>query len=190
MMRRQRLSAEAIRDSLLAVSGRLDTSMGGSLLPIANRAYVTSTANVNPAIYDTQRRSVYLPIVRSATYNVLQAFDFPDATVSSGKRDATVVASQALFMLNSELVTQTARTLATDLTAAAELGDGERLHVAFRRILGRSPTASETERGVAFVQQYQAAAVATEQPQLAVPDKAWEALCRTLLASNEFLYID
>ena len=78
---RQRLDAESIRDSLLFVAGNLDLSMGGSLLPTENRKYVTSTANVNPVVYDTQRRSTYLPIVRSALYEVFQAFDFADPAV-------------------------------------------------------------------------------------------------------------
>ena len=92
---RKRLDAESIRDSLLYVAGNLDLSMGGTLLPTENRKYVTSTANVNPIVYDTQRRSMYLPIVRSALYEVFQAFDFADPAVSSGERMSTTVAPQA-----------------------------------------------------------------------------------------------
>jgi hypothetical protein len=65
-MNRRRLEAEAIRDSLLAVAGALEESMGGTLLPTKNRAYVTSTANVDPVVYVSDRRSIYLPVVRSA----------------------------------------------------------------------------------------------------------------------------
>jgi hypothetical protein len=187
---RQRLRAEAIRDSLLAVSDALDTTTGGSLLPTPNRQYVTSTANVNPAIYDTQRRSIYLPIVRSATYQVLQAFDFPDATVLNGKRDNTVVAAQALFMLNSELVSQSARGLAQQLLADPQQSDEQRTQAAFRRILSRPATPDEIAQGVQFAQEYAKALEQAGESPPQIPEKVWQSLCRTLLASNEFLYVD
>ena len=60
-MNRRRLEAEAIRDSLLAIGGDLDTTMGGTLLPTENRKYVTSTANINIDVYEAPRRTVYLP---------------------------------------------------------------------------------------------------------------------------------
>jgi hypothetical protein len=65
-MNRRRLEAEAVRDSLLAIGGDLDATMGGSLLPTENRKYVTSTANINVEVYNTPRRTIYLPVVRSA----------------------------------------------------------------------------------------------------------------------------
>jgi hypothetical protein len=182
---RRRLEAEAIRDALLSVGGSLDRSMGGSLLPTPNRQYVTSTANVNPAIYNTSRRSVYLPVVRSALYEVLQAFDFAEPSVLNGKRDVTVVAPQALFMLNSEIVSQTARRIASDLLARNDLDDQGRAREAFRRILSRGPTEAETQRSVTFVRAYSADGK-THGGAL----RAWQGLCRTLLASNEFLYIE
>ena len=181
---RRRLEAEAIRDSVLAVSGSLEQSMGGSLLPTPNRQYVTSTANVNPKIYNSQRRSVYLPIVRSAVYEVLQAFDFADPTVLNGKRDATTVAPQALFMLNSEIVSESSRRLAEQLQASPGLDNAARVREAFRRILSRSPSPSEVERATAFVQS------ATASSSDADTLRAWQGLCRTLLASNEFLYVE
>ncbi len=181
---RRRLEAEAIRDSVLAVSGSLDQSMGGSLLPTKNRQYVTSTANVNPKIYDSQRRSVFLPIVRSAVYEVLQAFDFADPTVLNGKRDATTVAPQALFMLNSDIVADSSRRLAEQLQARTDLDEAGRVREAFRRILSRSPSPSEVERATAFV--LSAAQSSSDADKL----RAWQGLCRTLLASNEFLYVE
>ena len=68
---RHRLEAEAIRDSMLQVSGKIDLRMFGTQLTTKNRAYVTSTANVNPDVYSGYRRSIYLPVVRSAVYDVL-----------------------------------------------------------------------------------------------------------------------
>ena len=111
-MNRRRLEAEAIRDSLLAIGGGLDTTMGGTLLPTANRNYVTSTANINVDIYEAPRRTVYLPVVRSALNDYLTAFDFGDPSSMSGQRDRTTVAPQSLFLMNSRLVASQSNNLA------------------------------------------------------------------------------
>ena len=118
---RRRLDAEEIRDGMLAVSGQLDRTMGGTLLKATPRQYVTSTANRNYDGYSHPRRSVYLPVVRSAVYDVFQTFDFPDPSVPNGQRTATTIPTQALFMLNSALADQTAEALAKSV-----LGGGRR----------------------------------------------------------------
>ncbi len=71
----RRLEAEPIRDALLAVSGRLDRRMGGSLLEVKNRAYFFDHTSKDATSYDSPRRSVYLPIVRNHLYDVFQLFD-------------------------------------------------------------------------------------------------------------------
>src|SRR5207245_4048210 len=77
-MNRRRLEAEALRDSLLFISGQLDQTMRGSLYQGANRAYVPGYPNTTYDKFDFNRRSVYLPVIRSDLYAVFQAFDFPD----------------------------------------------------------------------------------------------------------------
>ncbi len=114
-MNRRRLEAEAIRDSILAASGQFDWSMGGSLLKNKNHTYVTSTASANDVSYENGRRSIYLPVVRSAVYDVFQAFDFADPSSMNGKRSATTVAPQALFMMNSALVRRETLAMAEQL---------------------------------------------------------------------------
>ena len=86
--------------------------MGGSLLANKNRAYVTSTASANDVNYESPRRSIYLPVVRSSVYEVFSAFDFADPARSNGKRPTTTVAPQALFMMNSDLVQAESRAMA------------------------------------------------------------------------------
>jgi len=121
---RRRLEAEAIRDSILYVSGGLDLKMGGSLLTVSNRAYVTSTASkLDSALFVQPLRSVYLPVIRSALYNVFQIFDFADPSTLNGHRDQTTVAPQALFMMNSKLVADASRRLA-DTLLAYSAGEG------------------------------------------------------------------
>lgn len=189
---RRRLEAEAIRDSILAVADGLDLRMEGSLLPIANRAYVTSTANVNPQIYDSPRRTIYLPVVRSALYEVLQAFDFAEPSVLNGKRDATTVAPQALFMLNSTLVAQQARAIATQLMRQPMQEEGARIEWLYQKVLGRPPREGERAAGTQFLQTY-ASHLERSEPNLSSDDRwlrVWQAVCRSLIASNEFVYVD
>ena len=118
-MNRRRLEAEAVRDALLLVAGSLDTTTGGTLLEAKPRTYVTSTASVNGTNYATNRRSVYLPVVRSALYEGFQAFDFAEPTTVKGDRDNTTIAAQALFMMNSDVMNDQSAHLAAKLAAAS-----------------------------------------------------------------------
>lgn len=190
-MNRRRLDAEEIRDALLGVSGSLDPKLGGTLLLNKNREYVTVSANVNPAVYANTRRSIYLPVVRSAIYEVFQAFDFADPSVPNGRRDSTTVAPQALFMMNSAVVSQQSKALAQSLLADGTTDDAARVTRAFERVLGRRSSSDETARGVRYVSQYLDAAKAKDKetkPEHAI--QAWQSLCRALFASNEFLYVE
>jgi len=184
---RRRLTGEEVRDSVLALGHGLDNSMGGTLLKVKNRAYVTgSNTNITDE-FDNYRRSIYLPVVRSSVYEVLQALDFPDPAVSNGDRNTTTVAPQALFMMNSSLVDKSTSELASRLTA---LGGSERIHRAYSITLGRQPNDFEMANAQAYTQQVSAAAtaagLATEDAELA----AWQSFCRVLLSTNEFFYVE
>ncbi|MEX1230500.1 MAG: DUF1553 domain-containing protein [Planctomycetaceae bacterium] len=183
-MNRRRLEAEAVRDAILVVSGELDPQMQGSLLPTANRAYVTSTANVNPVVYDTNRRSIYLPVVRSALFEMFQAFDFADPSVLNGQRESTTVASQALFMMNSPFVAEKSLALAEEILAAPDLTPEQRVTQLFERILGREPTADEITGSLQYINDY------TQSTSDSSAITGWQSFCRVLIASNEFLYIE
>ncbi|MFN3652240.1 MAG: DUF1553 domain-containing protein [Armatimonadota bacterium] len=192
-MDRRRLEAEAVRDALLAVSGRLDLTPGGSLLTYKNREYVTSTANRNDVNYDHPRRSVYLPVIRSSVYDVFQAFDFGDPSVVRGQRASTVVAPQALFMLNSRLVLESSRAWADRLLAAPDQRDADRIGRAYEQAYGRPATRAETDSALAFLRQIQETLASRDGGSSAAPEtrrQAWQSLCRTLLAASEFLYVD
>jgi hypothetical protein len=189
-MNRRRLEVEAIRDALLAVSGALDPTMGGSLLPTPNRAYVTSTANVDPVTYVVNRRSIYLPVVRSALYDVFQAFDFADPSTLNGKRDNTTVAPQALFMMNSAFVLQQTKSLAASLLAQTDLDDAGRVRRLYETTYSRFPSEAETARALQYVERYAAAALAKQSNPADSRQHAWQSLCRAVLAANEFVYVE
>jgi hypothetical protein len=126
-----RLNAEAIRDSILAVGGRLDRRMGGP--GTANRA----------------RRSVYLTARRNLRDSFLLTFDLPDSTLSCPKRERSTTAPQALTLLNAEEVAASARALAAQLDRESEINT--RITEVYRRILGRRPSVEETNEAKSFL---------------------------------------
>lgn len=184
---RRRLTGEEVRDSVLALGPGLDTSMGGTLLKVKNRAYVTgSNTNITDE-FDNHRRSVYLPVVRSSVYEVLQALDFPDPAVSNGDRNTTTVAPQALFMMNSSLVDTSTLALATSLIAMNPSG---RIDRAYSVIMGRVPNEREILGAQAYTQQVNVAASSAGVPIDDAELVAWQSFCRVLLSSNEFFYVE
>ena len=188
---RLRMDVEVLRDSLIALAGSLDDRMGGTLLPTPNRAYVTSTANVNPAIYNSNRRSVYLPVVRSALFEVFTAFDFADPSTQSGQRDQTTVAPQALFMMNSGFVLEKSRQLATRLLQQADLDQAARLRLLYTIVYCREPSDAETLRAQAYLDRVRSAMLeegAVNSADLEI--RQWTSLCRAVLSANEFVYVE
>jgi cytochrome c553 len=183
----RRLEAEALRDSLLAISGQLDLTMGGSLLKVKNREFFFDHTSKDLTTYDSRRRSLYLPVVRNNVFDVFQLLDFPDPAVSSGNRATTVVAPQALLMLNSDLVIQAAAGLA-DRVLTDATDDDQRLTRLYVMAYAREPSAEERQADRAFL-----ADVAQAQAGDNDADKrrkqAWATLCHVVLAANEFLYV-
>ncbi len=188
---RRRMEAEVIRDSLLYVSGRLDFTMGGTLLsepPFVNLSGKGKSRD--PALYDSPRRSVYLPVLRSAVYEVLEAFDFADPSRMSGRRSSTTVAPQALFMLNSKLMEESAGQLAGRLLDSPIQTEGERIRQAYERVLSRPPTPEEKREWMYFLPRYEAELDGDRSDARQRRASAWLALCRVLLSSNEFVYVN
>jgi hypothetical protein len=188
---RRRLEAEELRDTLLAVSGRLDRTMRGSLLQTPNFQYVASTFSVNSTNYASNRRSVYLPVVRSALYDPFQVFDFPDPSTANGQRVSTTVAAQALFLMNGDLVREQTRHMAAALLARTDWDDPARVAAAYQRAFVRPPTAAEISRALHLVRrlesQWQTEKVADSAERRV---RAWQGLCRVLMSTNEFLYVE
>ncbi|MDB5313576.1 MAG: hypothetical protein JWO38_7778 [Gemmataceae bacterium] len=183
---RRRLDAEEVRDAMLATAGLLDRTAGGTLLTVGNRQYVTVHRNYEG--YASTRRSVYLPVVRSAVFDVLQTLDFPDPSVPNGQRPTTTVPTQALLMLNSALADQTAGAFAKSLLAPGG-DDAGRVREAYRRAYGRAPTTLEVEKVTAYLEKSERAADPKSSPEVRRL-KAWRGFCRVLLASNEFVFVE
>ena len=186
---RRRLTAEELRDTILTLGTTLDASMHGQRLPNKNRDYVTGTSS-KQGTYDFTCRSVYLPILRSAVYDVFQAFDFPDPSVLNGKRAATTVAPQALFLMNGDIVLRESRRMAHNLLNE-KLDDESRIRSAYLHAFARQPKTSEVANGIGFIREYERA-LASEAIEDPVERRlrAWQGFCRVLMASNEFVYLN
>ena len=183
---RRRLTAEQFRDATLAVSGSLDRTMYGQLLQFKDHTYITSTSDGRgDGMFAGRRRTVYLPVVRSALFELLQTFDFPDPSVTVGARSSTTVPSQALAVMNSDEVAMAANWLAQQ---SAHLGTGakERIDYLFSCCYGRSPTAPELGASLQFVDDVTREFKREQNNN----GDAWRSLCRVLLGSNEFLYLE
>ncbi len=174
-MNRPRLEGEVIRDSLLAVSGRLNPAMGGPGVfpPVpAEVAQGSQAWKASPDPRDHVRRSVYVFARRNLRYPFLEAFDLPDSSLSCPKRERSTTATQALTLLNDADVSEAAKALAARVTAAAPADDA-RVVLAYRLALGRRPTAAELRLAREFLR---------ESP--------LSEFCRALFNLNEFVYVD
>lgn len=185
----RRLDAEEIRDSLLAVSGQLDLSMGGSLLHVGNREFFFDHTSKDTTKYDSRRRSIYLPVVRNHLYDVFELFDFHDPSVLSGDRTVSTIAPQALFMLNSDLVAKSCEELAKDLLSRADLDDTTRERLLFQRAYGRDPTAVEAARLPTTLGRIDERLAASEPDAIKRKERAWSLYAQVVLAASEFVYV-
>ncbi len=185
----RRLEAEEMRDSILAVSGRLDRTRGGpAITHVKNREFLFDHTSKDGTTYESRRRSLYLPVVRNHLYDVFQLFDAPDATVMSGDRSTTTVATQALFWMNSPLVTESAAALATTLLSAKNLDDAGRVRALYLAAYGRPPTPSEQSRLALAAARFEESAEGKDAPTRRA--KAWAIVCQVVLAANEFVYVN
>src|SRR4051794_1088521 len=131
---RHRMTAEQVRDSVLFVSGALDTKMGGPSVALA------------PAV---ERRTVYGKISRYKLDDYLQLFDFPSPNLSAEKRFTTSVPLQRLFLMNSDFMQQQGELIARRV--ANEPDNAARIQKAYRIVFGRAATDAEVKAGLSFL---------------------------------------
>ncbi|HEY1065673.1 MAG TPA: DUF1553 domain-containing protein, partial [Pirellulales bacterium] len=190
---RRRLTAEALHDSLLQVSERLDPSPGAEVVSHLP-TLVADNSTGSSAAFDYnahRRRAVYLPIVRNQLPPILTVFDFADPDVVVGQRTITNVPAQSLLLLNGKSVTQAAEAVATKLLADRELTDSNRIERAYELILGRRPQSAEINRVLAYVNNTAAANLVAEGSNADQRTKiAWTGFVQTLFASTEFRWLD
>ena len=181
----RRLEAEAIRDSILQVSGRLDTRPAGPPLDDALYKYVNKGRLADR--FEKPIRSVYLPVLRSNPFDGFAAFDFADASVVVGKRVSSTVAPQALFLMNSDLVHEASRELAKTLLLDHPESTARQVEAAYHTCFTRAPSARESDAANAFLARYERQLRTESAP--AQQAEPLAALIRALFAANEFVYL-
>ncbi len=171
----RRLEGEAIRDSILAHSGKLDTKMGGP----GFRLYTYTVDNVATYGYldkfteETYRRAIYQQTARSVKDDLLGPFDCPDATSPEPKRVVTTTALQALSLLNNPFVLDQAQFFAERLTRESGSENvREQVRRAFQLAFSRLPSDTEISASIELIQR----------------QGLW-VFCRALLNANEFVYV-
>ena len=178
----QRLRAEAVRDSILAVSGTLDQTMFGYTGP-ANQS--ESAAVAHPKL----RRGVYQYIRRESLDHMMLMFDAPEPSRTQGDRETSSVPGQSLLMLNSALVHEQATAWATkDMKLRKGYSTEQRIEHLFAAALGRKPSADEVQSLVEFLDD-QAEAYALPPAARGSDSRLWADLCHVLINAKEFLYI-
>ena len=184
---RRRLSAEEIRDSILFVSGELDAVRAESHpfpTPI-NWGY--SQHGPFSAVYDHNKRSIYLMTQRLKRHPFLALFDGADPNASTAERLGTTVPTQALFFLNDPFLHTKSEKFAARLQALAAT-EAEQIELASQLTVGRTPTEAERAEAIQFLHAYRSelANLGQDHPE----SKALSAYLRTLFGSNEFLHLD
>lgn len=174
-MNRSRLDAETIRDTILAVSGQLDLTMGG---PSVQQFFFKDD---HSPVYDytrfdvdspgANRRSIYRFIVRSVPDPLMESLDCPDASILTPKRNVTVTALQALAVLNNPFVSRQSEHLAARVGSAGSLK--KQIQQAYQLALNREPTPAELKKLLPFAQK-----------------NGMASLCRLLFNTSEFMFVD
>jgi len=195
-MNRRRLDAEAIRDGVLLVSGRLVDADGGPALPLEMRENAGGLSDkVNPPSFALRRfrpeqefeRTIYMPIVRMgsqpASARLREIFDFTPPAQFAGRRPQTVVPTQALYLLNDPFLRARAADLA-QLAAASAADRRGRVEWLWLRVFSRPATSVEADEAGAFLDQLAPLLAESKQAE----HDAWIELCLSLLESNEFLH--
>jgi hypothetical protein len=175
---KRRLDAEVIRDSMLAVSGLLDTSRRpGSLVAELDGQSVSLigfNSKLPPDLDGSHRRSIYLPVVRDHLPDVLEQFDVANPNLVTGDRDVTNVPLQGLYLLNGPFVQEMASALAKRIQSAPN-----QIELAFQLCFNRTPDAQEVVLAEKFL-----------RTNSADEFKLLAAFCQSLLASAEFRFAD
>jgi hypothetical protein len=179
--RLRRLEGEALRDAVLSVSGQLNAQPFGP--PVAMVRSGDGEVNA-PADASGNRRSIYLQVRRSQPLTFLQLFDQPVIETNCTRRETSTVASQALTLLNSDLMIRQA-----DAMANRVMQDADPASRAVRLAFGRAPTVKEQTLFATFVEDQTKRHAKTQEPPEA-RRRALADLCHMLLSANEFAYID
>lgn len=189
---RHRLEAEEIRDTLLAISGQLDLSPGGPhpFPPMAKWNYEEQNMfEADPAAYETNHRTVYAMVQRTARPELFVLFDGPSTNASTEARTSSLTPLQALYFMNGEFPKKAASAFA-DRVLQRGASTADSIVQSFQSVYGRPPAREELERTRAFLAATadKFASQGTDSKEARV--RAFEQFTKALFASNEFMFVE
>ncbi|QDU31273.1 Planctomycete cytochrome C [Anatilimnocola aggregata] len=188
-MSRRRLEAEAIRDAVLATSGRLNLERPAGSPVMKLSGELGRQIKGEELLQENTYRSCYLPMARGYVPEFLNVFDMADPELVTGQRDVTTVATQALYLMNSPVVQKMSEGAADRVLGNSKLtDDNQRIDYAFRLIVGHGATSDQMGEVQQFLNDYAATQAVGMKPEQR-RQQAWTALCHTLYASAEFRYV-
>ncbi|MFO0890436.1 MAG: PSD1 and planctomycete cytochrome C domain-containing protein [Isosphaeraceae bacterium] len=184
-MNPRRLEGEAIRDLLLAVSGRLDAAMFGPGVPPYLSPFMDGRGRPQHSgpLDGDGRRSIYLNVRRNFLNPMFLSFDTPVPFSTMGRRNVSNVPGQALTLLNDPLVIHLAGLWAGRLLAEGPPSDGERIGRLFEAAYGRPPSEAEREQCLAFLRERGRGAGDARRA-------AWADLCHAIMNVKSFIFIE
>ena len=185
----RRLDAEAIRDAMLSISGRLDPMMYGPSVPVhyAARRGLTEGDPDNGPVDGDGRRSIYQEIRRNAHNPFLEVFDLPKPATTRGQRDTTNVPAQSLALLNSPFVIGQAAEWGRRLAEGEAASVDGRIRHMFVKALGRPPEEAELARVTDYLNA--AAERGAERALLLYDAAVWQDVAHSLFNLKEFIFI-
>ncbi len=173
-MNRQRLDAESIRDAILFVAGQLDETAGGPSI-------AEGTKIEYGYVFESKRRSVYLPVFRNRLPELFESFDFADPNIQAGWRSTSTTTPQAHYLMNHPFVNQMATAAAQRLLDRTEQTGEQQIEMVFQQVLNRSPSAQETEMARSFLGRGGKNGNSIER---------WSILYQTLFQSIDFRFLN
>ena len=193
----RRHEGEVVRDTILAVTGKLNRLMYGKPVPIKRHSDGQVTVAETSA---GNRSSIYLMVRRSRPVTLLEMFDTPRMEINCPQRTESIVVTQSLTMLNSRFLEKNSQALAERLLKEAPNDDAARMDLAFRLLFARLPSGTERRMIATFLDDvvrvergHRAGPISTDPVTTDETDAAlqhrWSQLALVLLNSNEFLFV-
>ena len=194
-MTARRLEAEAIRDAILTVSGRLDGRMGGPGVEVYLTPFMDNYGDnygrprASGPLDGDARRSLYLNVRRNFLTPFLVAFDMPPPLVTAGRRDVSNVPAQALILMNDPFVAQQARRWAARVLAIEGLDAGRRVRRMYREAYARPPSEAELGAALRFLKGH-AVELGIPPDRWSEDERVWADLAHVLINVKEFLFLN
>ena len=188
----RRLEGEAIRDKILAISGRLDRTVGGPSVDVflteVHDGIRESRPRQSGPLDGAGRRSIYTRIDRNFLPSFLVAFDLPPTTQAMGRRSVTNVPAQALTLMNDPFVVEQAHLWAEKILADTEASADARITRMYLEAFARRPSAEELAKAGLFLES-QAARYSTSLPESPRHPATWADFAHALINAKEFIFV-